>query len=242
MTFFDVGQGLSVLVEVEGSLILYDTGPAFGDGYSAARQVVLPAIRRKGYDFIDLLVISHGDNDHAGGLADIGETLPIGRLVEGDACTGAWRWGRAAFRLLSAWQLKGNDNSCLLEISLGETRLLLTGDIGTRAEYQLLDDLLPYVTVMSAPHHGSDTSSSPALLNHTWPQLVVASTGYRNRFQHPSELVKQRYLNRHILFLDTAEEGAIRVGFQQDGSYRVKRARDSQPALWRRRRAADDAL
>ncbi|MGI9323166.1 MAG: ComEC/Rec2 family competence protein [Pseudomonadales bacterium] len=241
MTFFDVGQGLSVMIEVEGDLLIYDTGPSYGEGQSVARQVVLPSIKAKGYRIINHLIISHGDNDHAGGLADLQQEMVIGRVVgsvadgvaHGAPCTGAWQKGAASFRLINADQFTGNDSSCLLEIVLGEARVLLTGDIGVRAEYLLLESLPPDVTVISVPHHGSDTSSSPALLNHVFPQLAVATTGYRNRFGHPSATVRDRYLTRGIKFLNTAEEGAIKITFKGN-RINITTAREALPAIWRR--------
>ena len=241
ITFYDVGQGLSVAVEAEGSLLVYDTGPAYGDGYSAARQTLLPSLRARGHRVIDRLVISHWDNDHAGGLVHLQEEMVIGALLgseadakaEVGACAGAWRRGEARFRLFSAPGLSGNDSSCLLHLAYRQHSLLLTGDIEAPAEYRLLADLPMDVTVMSAPHHGSKTSSSPALVNRTRPEIVVASTGYRNRFDHPAAHVRQRYVNRGAWFLDTAEAGAIRITLRE-GRMTVERARDRLPALWRR--------
>ena len=69
LTFLDVGQGLSVLMESASRFQLYDTGPTFGTTFSAARQLVIPSLQRAGGEGIDHLIISHRDNDHAGGPA-----------------------------------------------------------------------------------------------------------------------------------------------------------------------------
>ena len=64
---FDVGQGLSVLLEVSGRTLLYDTGKAWPNG-SMIQSVISPHFRAKSITHLDRLVLSHLDNDHAGGL------------------------------------------------------------------------------------------------------------------------------------------------------------------------------
>jgi competence protein ComEC len=66
-TVIDVGQGLSVLVRTQSHVLLYDTGPASPDGYDAGDDVVVPALQALGVRGLDAIVLSHGDNDHAGG-------------------------------------------------------------------------------------------------------------------------------------------------------------------------------
>uniref|UniRef100_UPI001CDCA68A MBL fold metallo-hydrolase n=2 Tax=Vibrio TaxID=662 RepID=UPI001CDCA68A len=62
----DVGHGLAVLVEKEGRVLLYDTGKAWQNG-SIAEQVITPVLHRRGYSSVDTMILSHADNDHAGG-------------------------------------------------------------------------------------------------------------------------------------------------------------------------------
>ncbi|WP_249114477.1 MBL fold metallo-hydrolase, partial [Vibrio alginolyticus] len=62
----DVGHGLAVLVEKEGRVLLYDTGKAWHNG-SIAEQVITPVLHRRGYSSVDTMILSHADNDHAGG-------------------------------------------------------------------------------------------------------------------------------------------------------------------------------
>ena len=63
----DVGQGLSVVIEKSGHGLIYDTGAAYGSDFTYAERVILPFLHTKGINRIDYLVISHSDNDHAGG-------------------------------------------------------------------------------------------------------------------------------------------------------------------------------
>ena len=66
LVVFDVGQGLSVLVQTSEHALLYDAGPAFQDGFDAGEQVVVPSLHALGLRRLDTLVISHADADHAG--------------------------------------------------------------------------------------------------------------------------------------------------------------------------------
>jgi competence protein ComEC len=83
-----------------------------------------------------------------------------------------------------------NAMSCVLLLTFGAYRLLLTGDVPARQETELLarHPVSP-VTLLAAPHHGSRNSSSPALLAAAQPRSVLFQAGYRNRFGHPDPSV-----------------------------------------------------
>ena len=115
---------------------------------------------------------------------------------------------------------------------------MLTGDIEEAGEYALLEyrgspAAQAPVVLMSAPHHGSNSSSTPALLNSLAPSIIAISTGYKNRYSHPSENIMARYRNRAIRVVGTAGEGAIEFTFTDDG-YDLRTARKWHPRLWRR--------
>jgi len=239
LTFLDVGQGLSVLLESAHSLQLYDTGPTYGTTFSAARQMVIPSIRRAGGRDVEHLIISHQDNDHAGGLLDILEKVPVGRVIRHGDCAKEWISDNVKFRTFSVLAdhlgmlTSENDRSCLLSIKTHQFQVLLTGDIEARAEYALLAFESGAVDVMSVPHHGSNSSSTPALLNRLQPKLAVVSSGFQNRFNHPDPVVMDRYLKRSALILNTASSGAVEVLFSREG-YRVSEARRNRRRIWRR--------
>ncbi len=239
LTFLDVGQGLSVLLESAHRFQLYDTGPTFGTTFSAARQMVIPSLRRAGGRGVEHLIISHKDNDHAGGLLDILEKVPVGRVIRYGNCAKEWISDNVKFRTFSVLASHSgmvtseNDRSCLLSIRTHRFHVLLTGDIEARAEYALLDSGSGTVDVMSVPHHGSDSSSTPALLNRLKPELAVVSSGFQNRFNHPDPVVLDRYRKRSALILNTASSGAVEILFTREG-YRVSEARRNRRRIWRR--------
>jgi competence protein ComEC len=106
-----------------------------------------------------------------------------------------------------------NDDSVVLEVSLGETSFLLTGDVEANGEGRLAT--LP-TTVLKVPHHGSRSSSSGAFLDRIHPLVAVVSAGFRNRFSHPDAGVVERYRQRGVRLYTTASDGAVSVA--TDGS------------------------
>ncbi|RZA28121.1 MAG: DNA internalization-related competence protein ComEC/Rec2, partial [Lysobacteraceae bacterium] len=147
----DVGQGLSVLVRTRRHALLYDAGPAVADGFDAGERVVVPGLRAMGVPRLDLAVISHGDNDHAGGFEAVQAVLPVdGSLAPkgspvavGSACIAGrtWRWDGVDFTFLhptAHFPYLGNEASCVLRIESGHGAVLLTGDIGEVVERELV--------------------------------------------------------------------------------------------------------
>jgi competence protein ComEC len=83
-----------------------------------------------------------------------------------------------------------NENSVVLRVRMGRCTMLLTGDIGTQTEEQLLDQgLLSHATLLKVAHHGADSSTSGAFLSATSPEIAVISVGADNRSDHPSDRV-----------------------------------------------------
>lgn len=221
----DVGQGLAILVRTRHHTLLYDTGPRFGD-FDLGERVVLPTLRKLGVDGLDLMLISHADADHAGGARAVANGLPVTRVLSGDPgalpaqlhakpCESGqqWSWDGVRFQL---WQWSSasdsNQKSCVLQIEANGERMLLTGDIDTAAERALLDSPLAVPTDwLQAPHHGSRSSSSMALLAALQPNAVLISRGNGNSFGHPHPTVMARYQKRGMTIHDSAEQGAIRL-------------------------------
>ncbi|MGE6791901.1 DNA internalization-related competence protein ComEC/Rec2 [Pseudomonas guineae] len=220
----DVGQGLAVLVRTEGRDLLYDAGPRFGE-FDTGERVVLPSLRALDIRELDLLLLSHADNDHAGGAGAITRGLPVGRVLSGEpdklarslsaeVCSRKdWKWDGVHF---STWQwagaTDGNQASCVLRIEANGERLWLTGDIDSEAERALLDsDLAMPAQWLLAPHHGSRSSSSAALLAEVKPAAVLISRGAHNAFGHPHAEVLARYRALDARVHDTVLHGAVRI-------------------------------
>lgn len=225
---FDVGQGLAVLVRTARHTLLYDTGPRLGTSFDTGRGVVVPYAVRHSIKQLDLVIVSHGDNDHAGGLGSVLELMDVGAVhssspnVVGTASGRAefceqgqeWTWDGVNFSVLhpaTGAAYDGNDSSCVLMVKAGAQRLLLPGDIERDAERAIVETYGGAMTadVLIAPHHGSDTSSSDAFIANVSPSVLIFSAGYRSQFRHPSPKVLERYRHLDLLAYNTAVQGAL---------------------------------
>src|SRR5690606_10578089 len=81
LVVLDVGQGLSVLVRTARHALLYDMGAARAGGFDAGADVVVPALHALGVRHLDRAVISHGDNDHAGGFRGVARAFPPAQVL-----------------------------------------------------------------------------------------------------------------------------------------------------------------
>lgn len=245
----DVGQGLAVLVRTHDHLLVYDTGARYPSGFDLGEAVVLPSIHALGVPRVDTLMISHGDNDHAGGAQTVAEAFPRARRLAGEparmrvpmqqcAAGQAWQWDGVRFRVLSPAPGGGdrdNDSSCVLLVEGRGGRVLLPGDISSKVEPAVAAAVgagLPPVLVV--PHHGSKTSSGAAFIAALRPSLALVSAGWRNRFGHPRAEVLARYAEAGVPLFNTAVEGAVEVEFPADGTPRRQPGwRRQQPRYWR---------
>ncbi len=104
-----------------------------------------------------------------------------------------------------------NDGSLVLSLDCGGRTLLLTGDTEKPAETIYVGHLDRRADVLKSAHHGSNTSSSPALLDAGVGRHAVISAGWRNRFGHPDAGVLERYRSRQIAVYRTDRDGAVTV-------------------------------
>lgn len=241
---FDVGQGLSVLVRTREHSLLYDAGPRFGD-FDTGERIVLPSLRALNLRRLDLLLLSHADNDHAGGAVAILAGMPVARRLSGEperlapslaaepcASGHGWQWDGVSFRLWR-WEqaAPGNQSSCVLLVEAGGERLLLTGDIDAQAEQALLQADFPLAAHwLLAPHHGSRSSSSQRFIEAVAPQHVLIARGRHNNFGHPHPQVLARYRAAGVALHDSATSGALRLLLGEHGAAQALR---SQARFWR---------
>jgi competence protein ComEC len=243
----DVGQGLSVLVRTHDHNLLYDMGPAVRDGFDAGERAVVPALRALGVRRLDRAVISHGDNDHAGGFGAVRTQLPVTDPFAPDQvglpfatanCVAGqhWSWDGVEFRFLHPpphFPYLANESSCVLRIQGAHGSVLLTGDIGEVIERDLVrlhrNELRTDVVLIA--HHGSAGSSDPAFIDATRPRFALVSSAYGNRFGHPRHEVLQRWQQIGARTFDTSASGALRVRLEAAGST-VETRRGAQPRWW----------
>ena len=231
----DVGQGDAVLVRSEGEVALIDTGPD---------PALLDAcLRALGIERIDLLVLSHFDLDHVGGIpAVIGrvDTVlhgpaaepPDERLLQ-ELVAGGARASLAAagdrgvlgstdWRVL--WPLRGsaafptgNDASVVVDFAGGEVpRSLFLGDLSAEPQRMLQRSVrLGTYTVVKVAHHGSG-DQDPGLYDAVDPTVAIFSAGADNDYGHPRDETLDVLAATGALLLRTDTQGRVLIGIREE--------------------------
>ena len=245
-TLLDVGHGLASVVRTHSHTLVYDTGPRFSARFDAGRAVVVPYLRRQGVGQIDTLVVSHGDNDHIGGVDSVLADIAVGNIISSvperlpmaKACIAGqeWQWDDVQFKILhpaDGSDLQGNNASCVLKVTGRYGSILVPADIEARAEKELVkrEGKALASQVLVVPHQGSKTSSTGAFVRAVAPQLALFSTGYRNPFKHPHAQVKARYEGQRVRLYNSAIHGAVEVRFKE-GGIEVRPYRQQNRRYW----------
>jgi len=225
----DVGQGLAVSVSTHSHRLLFDAGPRFGSGFDSGEDLVVPALAAGWPRVLDRLIVSHADNDHAGGALAVLAAYPLAELLEGPdvalrgrVCTRGerWEWDGVRFAILHPpleFGPLGNESSCVLKIEARAGSVLITGDIEGSAEGALLQAGELASDVVVVPHHGSSTSSSAPFVAATRPRYALVSAGYANRWGFPKPAVRARWAQSGAAVAVTADGGALAVTLDEHG-------------------------
>jgi competence protein ComEC len=247
--FLDVGQGLAVLLTDRDYLMVYDTGPGNGRdgerGWDMVDTSIRPMIKATGRS-PDLIVASHADLDHAGGLMKLQTVYPQALFLASlprqklgvQACRApdAWQTENLGFRILhpsAGLPYLGNDSSCVISVIGPRLSILLSGDISRVVEQRLVNEGVQHHAILTVPHHGSSTSSSQVLIDTVRPSWALISSGLNNRFDFPRADVLKRYSNALITTFNTAQCGGIRVTTRSNGGFLFESARVIDKTLWR---------
>ncbi len=214
-TFIDVGQGDSCWLHLpNGDDVLVDGGKPH------AGPTVVAYLSQHGVTDIDLMVATHGDADHIGGLLDVLASMPVYEVwLDSLTCTTgtcqdfyqalihkgvvvatvrmgqSYQWGEVTALVLNPSDplyVSKNENSIALRVSYGSVDFLLTGDAETGAEGRMLRSGLPLeAEILKVAHHGSNSSSSAEFLSAVTPHEAIISVG-PNQYGHPRSEVLQR--------------------------------------------------
>ena len=244
VTFLDVGQGDSALLEVPGGAVLVDEGPPEAD--------VAGQLRRLGLRSLTAIVLTHPQRDHIGGAAAVLDELSVGTVADPgieapsadhDAAVAAarrrhvpvvvvhagevFRIGRLRLRIL--WPDEPglasedpNQHAVVALATYGEIDVLLTADAESDVTSRL--PLRP-VEVLKVAHHGSEDPRLPDLLRVLRPGIAVISVGAHNDYDHPRpETLAMLAAQPGLRTFRTDENG--RVVVESDGhTLRVRSAR-----------------
>ncbi|CAM3889122.1 S-layer homology domain-containing protein [Aeromicrobium ponti] len=249
--FIDVGQGDSIYIKTpNGKNILVDGGKQLSN------LKVPTYLMEAGVSSIDLLVATHPDADHIGGLVQVLKTLPVKQVLD----SGATHTSQTFLEYLSIIDEKNipfkvakegefididsalkiqvlntyedgednNEGSVVLKVSYNEIDFLLTGDADYSAEHEMINKYNVEAEVLKVSHHGSNTTSSLSFLEEVSPEVSVLSYGEENQYGHPHSEVIDRLLSVGSEVYSTVTSGNIVV--DTNGiTYEVHGTPDSLP-------------
>lgn len=223
LTVLDVGQGQCILLQSEGKNYMVDCG-GYTAGYAADRAAGY--LLSRGIRRLDGLILTHLDDDHAGGVDELLTRVETDLLIlppvpsdfSAETTVYATQDMRLAFGntdlTVYTPTFPGSDNEKSLCV-LFETEncaILITGDRDGFGERMLLrNSQLPEVDILIAGHHGSAGSTCEELLTAVSPDTVCISAGRNNLFGHPAPVLLERLQRFGCTVYRTDVHGTITI-------------------------------
>ncbi|MDE5856151.1 MAG: MBL fold metallo-hydrolase, partial [Anaeroplasmataceae bacterium] len=238
VTFIDVGQGDSILIELP-----HEQGNILIDSYNGT----LEYLKSIGMKRLDSVVLSHFDKDHIGTIGDVTKNFEIGTLfyseyedesiIEGLQVNKKiikkgeiFQVGNVTFEVLGPIQEYSNKNanSVVLKLNLENYSFLFTGDMTVEEEKDLILKYGEYLDcdVLKVAHHGSKTSSMEEFLNLVSPMYSIISVGEENAYGLPNLEVVERLQKNSTVYM-TKDSGNIQITLKK--KIRIKEYRRKNP-------------
>ena len=212
MTVLDVGQGQCILLQSEGKTFMVDCG---GDSDSYAADQAAEFLLGQGISHLDGIILTHFDEDHAGGVQNLLTRISADALYIPDISDGSSTklelmsldmpvyllstdmeitFGGAEITIFASETTdSGNESGLSILFRKGNCDILITGDKGELGEMLLMHHTqLPQLDVLIAGHHGSNASTTEELLSMTAPETVIISAGRNNPYGHPGKALLDR--------------------------------------------------
>ena len=229
--YIDVGQGDSILIQIGDCDILIDAGTA---NYGST---VSQYLKDKGVDDVELMINTHPDADHCGGLTKVlndhvVEEVWISKNTNKNTAAyknfiaAVGQEGLTAIKpdaglvytyeyitltvLYSIGVSNTNNSSIVVMLEYGSFRFLFTGDIGEAVENQLVQEKADLkCDVLKVGHHGSRTSSTAAFLRAVGAEYGVICVGTGNTYGHPTSAALNRLKDAKVSVYRTDLDGHI---------------------------------
>ncbi len=241
--FIDVGQGDATLIEYEDFHILIDAGD---NGYE---KKVISYLKKQKVDNIELLIATHPDVDHIGGMEEILTAYDAHLIIDAginhtsktfrryhQALKNQLKQGalylmaeplklqiapNVTFEILPTKETYNtrNNHSVISKLSYGDMSVLFMADAEIEVEHELLDDEIA-ADILKVGHHGSLTSTTPHFLTKVNPSVAIISVGKENPYGHPHRCVLKRLNKEDIDVYTTAKDGTIVIELT-DSTYEI---------------------
>ena len=245
ITILDLRDGMAVFVNLPGEQhdFLVD-----GGGHWSGERVVVPFLRSQGVDRLAALVLTHEDQSHAAGLVSVLDALPVQRAMDAGPglrleSFKSWRTAVRRHQLeivtLHAgtdWQVAGkfrwrvlnppvgvnsprsDDNSLVLLLEYGSTRVLLTSDIGESVEHRLIvSNAEIRAQILVKGRHRIEPTGSAEFLDAVKPEIVVQTVSTDSSSRYLESDLRDRLRQRAIPLYRTDETGAVTIHLRPIG-------------------------
>ncbi|MBP8640105.1 MAG: DNA internalization-related competence protein ComEC/Rec2 [Oscillospiraceae bacterium] len=238
LTAVDVGQGQSLIMTYGNSTAVIDCG---GKGKNVnAGDKVAGLLLERGIQSVDVLLLTHFDDDHVNGVTRLMSRVNIERLIIPDGSfdksdrkeilTLAEKQGVRVYIIQQDADIEADEleikvyttfsqeePSLIMLGDFGDFEALISGDAGISEELEFLAaHELPDAELFMAGHHGSKTSSSQELLNALNAEYAVVSCGYNN-YGHPTEEALNRFRQAGMEIFRTDKLGDITFYIDGEG-------------------------
>lgn len=239
ISFFKVGQGDATLISLpNGQKMLIDGGP-----YEAG-EVIIQKLIEKGIDHLDVVVGTHPDMDHIGGLIPIIEQMPVSLVLDSGKTYSSFTYHtyrrnikkrgipfirvkpgqhipldpHVSIQVLNNGKAKteNNESSIVFKIRYGKADFLLMGDADVQTEKTIMKQYEVQADVLKIGHHGSYTSTSESFLTKVNPQFAIISYDKKNPYGHPHQSVLKR-LKRYGVMMYTTDKRTVEM--ETDGEH-----------------------
>ncbi len=209
VTFVDVGQGDSAVIEFGTHSYLIDSGDQVNEIVKSARYL--------GVNKFDGAFISHAHEDHYGALSELSRYVEIEQTYEYanskiiDESIGISQlYQDRNFTIIPIDDQSTNNRGLIIKYKTKYHSVLFTGDIEVDSELKLAKQYCQTLDsdIIKVPHHGSQSSSSDELLKCVSPQIAVISSGRNNRYHHPDPDIVEKY-QQYGLVYNTQIDGQV---------------------------------
>lgn len=233
VTYIDVGQGDSILIQVNDKNLLIDAGP------NESTDKLMSYLNKQNIKKLDYVVATHPHEDHIGGMSSVIKKYNIGEFYAPKKMTNT----KTFENMVNALKSKNikinvafagvhldlgkstkcemiapngtnyenlNNYSAVLKITYGNSKFLFTGDAEKLSEQEILDKNYDIsCDVLKIGHHGSTSSSSKSFLDKASPKIAVISCGKNNDYGHPNHKTVDELKKRNIQIYRTDVDGSI---------------------------------
>lgn len=226
----DVGQGDAALfvAPFQKEVVMIDAAGRMN--HDLASELFVPFLQKRQIRRIDSLLITHGDFDHDGSAEALASQFPVSEIIRYKEEGSLPKWmvmlehsylaeaagvdensssGDQAAGNTSEEEEDKNDTSLVCMVQFDGFRYLYMGDASIKVEADLAERYDLQADLLKLGHHGSKTSSDEEFLRKVRPSLALISSGFQNRYGHPSLEVLKRLEQLGIARINTADHGMI---------------------------------